>query len=88
MKRIIVGLALLLSGCASKRYQVVILTPQDGSIMRLDPQSRQDADIKAAVINATVGGQVVAWVQHKQAGVTQATPMSANKISLSRPREQ
>lgn len=81
MKGIVLALCLLTAGCAhlTNRFQVVVMGP-DGTIHRLDPQSRDDADKKALVINMSSQGQATAWVQHKQGSAAQTAPVSLPKM--------
>jgi hypothetical protein len=66
MKSLLLVLCAILSGCVmTGRYHVAVLSTGSGdaSIIYMSPQSRADAEQKAAIINAVAGGQAVAWVE-------------------------
>ncbi len=67
MYKLLLAVGLLLSsGCAMRRYQVVVMDANSGSSTRLAPQCWSDAEMKAAIINALAQGNALAYVQHRQ----------------------
>lgn len=66
---IIILVTMSLVGCAGRRYQACAIATKTGEIVCGIPQTRQGAEMKALVVNATSEGQAVAWTQR-----TQATP--------------
>jgi len=66
LKRLALAIILLCSTGCLRRFQVVIVDPMTGEMHRLDRQNRDDAEKKAAVLNAIGAGQIVAWTQHVQ----------------------
>ncbi len=55
---------LWLSGCASRKWQVCAFN--DGTTMCGHAQDRSGAEVKAAMVSVSAGGQVAVWVQRVQ----------------------